>query len=95
MLLTEPNDIFLNYALGLELARNVETFSDAEMQFTKVLNLDENYIAALYQLGKLYESHKKNETALSCYRNGLEKAKILKDNRAINEFGEAIFILED
>ncbi len=95
MLLTEPNDIFLNYALGLELVRKPEAFTEAENQFKKVLYLNANYIAALYQLGKLYESLQKNEEALSCFRNGLEKAKALKDNKAINEFGEAIFMLEE
>lgn len=95
MLGAEPNDVFLNYALALELTGNEATYLEAEIQFKKVLTLNENYIAALFQLGKLYESHKKNEEALSCFRMGLEKAKILKDNKAVNEFGEAIFMLEE
>lgn len=93
MLEREPNDLFVNYALGMEYAAD-NRLNDAEAQFKKVLGLDNQYIAAYYQLGKLHEAA--NPTgALSYYKNGLEKARLKKDNKAINEFGEAIFMLED
>lgn len=94
MLKSEPNDLFLNYALGTEYA-SVSNFILAEKQFNKVIRLDENYIAAYYQMGKLFEVQSKNKEALSYYSTGLEKARIKKDNKAINEFGEAIFMLEE
>ncbi len=90
----EPNDVFLNYTLGLE--HNAElNLVDAETQFKKVIELDKNYIAAYYQLGKLFESQLKNEDALIYFKLGLEKAKELKNNKSANEFEEAIFLLED
>jgi len=90
----EPADLFLNYALGLEYVAQSD-FIAAESQLKKVIALDENYIAAYYQLGKLFESQLKNPEAIGYYTTGLEKAKVKKDHKAINEFGEAIFMLED
>lgn len=94
MLEKEPDDLFLNYALGTEYVGELD-LGQAEFQFKKVLKLDPEYIAAYYQLGKLFESVLKNTEALEFYRLGLEKAKLGKNNKAINEFGEAIFMLED
>lgn len=94
MLKSEPEDLFLNYALGIEYL-TVSRFTESEVQFKKVLTLDVNYIAAYYQLGKLLEAQTKTQEALEHYHSGLEKAKLKKDNKAINEFGEAIFMLED
>lgn len=90
----EPNDLFLNYALGLEYVAELN-LADAERQLKHVLTLDINYIPAYYQLGKLFESQTKNTEAILFFKEGLEKAKDQKNNKAINEFGEAIFMLED
>lgn len=94
MLEKEPDDLFLNYALGTEYVGELDV-EQAEFQFKKVIGMDANYIAAYYQLGKLFESQLKNAEALEFFKAGLEKAKALKNNKAINEFGEAIFMLEE
>lgn len=94
MLSKEPDDVFLNYALGIEYIGELDVVH-SEIQFKKVLEMNADYIAAYYQLGKLFESQLKNTEALLYYKLGLEKAKVQKNNKAINEFGEAIFMLED
>lgn len=91
----EPEDVFLNYALGIEYMSHPETHSGALSQFKKVLELDPEYLAVYYQLGKLCEDMGQNAEAIDYYRLGLEKAKTQKNNKAINEFGEALFMLED
>lgn len=93
LLKSDGNDLFLNYALGIEYT-SIGNYMEAETQFKKVLALDENYIAGYYQMGKLLEVLDKNEAALGYFQIGLEKAKLKKDNKAVNEFGEAIFMLE-
>ncbi len=94
MLELEPNDLFLNYSLGLEnLAQS--NINEAEFQFKKALDLNPDYIPAYYQLGKLFELKKNRKQAILFFKNGLEKARLAKDFKAINEFGEAIFLLED
>lgn len=95
MLEKEPEDQFLNFALGLEFANDVATVEEAEQQFKQVLARDRDYIPAYYQLGKLYESTLKPSEALEIYLLGLKKAKEQKNNKAVNEFSEAIFLLED
>jgi Tfp pilus assembly protein PilF len=90
----EPEDIFLNFTLGLEYVAELNV-TEAENQFKLVLKINPDYIPAYYQLGKLFESQLKNPEALSFYKTGLEKAKEQKNNKAVNEFGEAIFMLED
>ena len=94
MLGSDPGDLFMNYALAVEYMADHRE-ADAEAQFKKVLALEPDYIAAYYQLGKLYESQGNIQEALSFFRTGLEKARLKKDNKAINEFGEAVFMLED
>lgn len=92
---SEPEDVFVNYALGMEYAINPTSYHLAEHQFNKVLALNPDYIAVYYQLGKLFEQQSKTSEALSAYKTGLEKARQQKNNKAINEFGEAVFMLED
>lgn len=94
MLKSENEDVFLNYALGIEYVTALN-FTAAYQQFTKVIGLNSGYVAAYYQLGKLLETQAKKEEAIQYYRLGLEKAQHKKDNKAVNEFSEAIFMLED
>jgi Tfp pilus assembly protein PilF len=93
MLKNEPSDLFLNYALGIEYVSKFN-FVNAEIQFKKTLEIDKNHIPSYYQLGKLFEMQQKNQEALDYFYSGLKKAKEQKNNKAINEFGEAIFLLE-
>ena len=95
LLIEEPNDIFLHYALGLEYAKAAEQYALAEAQFLQVLLRDENYVAAHYQLGQLYELWQRAQEALAHYKAGQTKAKALGNRKAANEFEEAIFLLED
>lgn len=94
LLSKEPNDVFLTYALGIEYLAELD-LSDAEEYFKKTLALNADYIPAYYQLGKLYESQVKNAEALQFFKEGLTKAMSQKNSKAINEFNEAIFMLED
>lgn len=95
MLAQEPEDEFLNYALGLEYANDSSSYALAEAQFLKVLTNNVNYIAAYYQLGQLYAAMNNKEKALNTLQQGLQAAKLQKNNKAINEINEAIFLLED
>ncbi len=94
MLEKEPADIFLNYSLSLEYL-SIQEFTKAEAGLKKVIEIQSDYIPAFYQMGKLKEEIVLNAEALDYYRKGLELARSQKNNKAINEFGEAIFILED
>ena len=93
LLENEPNDIFLNYVLGIELVAELD-LTDAEKQFKKVITIDKNYIPAYYQLGKLFESQLKKEQALVYFKEGLKIAKEQNNSKTIHEFEEVIEALE-
>lgn len=87
-----PNDVFLNYALGLEW--NVSGhYKQAEQQFIKVLELDAQYHAAHFQLGQMYELQHQNSKAAWHYTSGIAVAKHLGHNKAAREYETALNML--
>ena len=70
MLLQEPNDEFLQYAIAMEY------FSASEIQkaieiLEKILSHNKNYLAAYYQLGKCFEAQNKITEAKNIYEQGI------------------------
>ena len=94
MLKTEPNDSFLNYALALEDAKANDVAKAIEL-IENLLSKDENYLGAYYQLGKYYEQIQDIPKAISIYTKGTEVAKKIKNNKALGELNEALWMLED
>ena len=94
MLETEPDDLFLNYSLGIEYLSN-QLHQEAIIQFKKSLSINPDYFTAHYQLGKLFEQINVPNSAIHHYKLGLAIATKLKHNKAINEFNEALFLIED
>ena len=94
LLQNEPEDVFLNYVLGIEYAA-INKLTEAKDQFITVINLDPQYIAAYYQIGKVFEKENDKEAALNYYRTGALNAKEQNNNKPLAEFEEAIFLLED
>lgn len=94
MLKGEPQDIFLNYSLGLEYFADL-SMQMAEESFKRTLELQNDYVPAYYQLGKLYEVQQKIPEAIAVFKKGLFFAQQQKNSKAVNEFNEAIFMLED
>jgi tetratricopeptide (TPR) repeat protein len=94
MLLKEPNDVFLNYALAMEHL-SAEEFKEAELQLRKVLDINPSYLPCYYQLGQVNEKLNNNGIALTFYKQGVELAKSQNNNKALGELNEAIWMLED
>lgn len=89
----DPSDPFLHYALALEyipLSRNAEAIVVLE----DLLKNSPDYLAAYYQLGKLYEKQLRNEEALKTYSNGIAIAKSQKDLHTLSELQGAIDLLD-
>jgi tetratricopeptide (TPR) repeat protein len=94
MLMQEPNDEFLQYAI------TVEYFSAGEIQkaiegLEKLLSNNKNYLAAYYQLGKCYEAKTENKKAIEIYKKGIEVALQQNKIKTLGELREALFLLED
>lgn len=80
----EPNDPFLKYALATEYVRlNNE---DLALKFyLDLLTNHEDYVGTYYHLGKLYEGLNQKEEALKTYEKGIQVARKIKDQHALNE----------
>jgi tetratricopeptide (TPR) repeat protein len=86
------NDSILKYALALEYVKVKENYT-AKDCFLKLIKEDENYIASYYQLGKLYESLNEVVKAMRIYKNGIEIAKKIKDEKTLLELQKAYNML--
>lgn len=94
MLVNEPNDVFLNYALAMEFVSSNE-LKQADEQLKKVLSIKTDYLPCFYQLGQLNEQLGNNDIALTFYKQGVDLAKSQNNNKALGELNEAIWMLED
>ncbi|MGZ3885151.1 MAG: tetratricopeptide repeat protein [Bacteroidia bacterium] len=94
MLKQEPADVFLNYALAVEL-QSEQQLEEAQQQFLRTMKLDADYLPCYYQLGQTLEKMEKQSEALEMYKKGLDLAKRQKNQKAVNEISEAIWMLEE
>jgi tetratricopeptide (TPR) repeat protein len=90
----EQNDVFLNYALALEL-ESLGDLNEAEHQLEKVLKMDPEYLACYYRLGQVNEKLKRTEEAITFYKQGLELAKKQGNAKTAGEINVALMLLED
>lgn len=94
MLLQEPNDRFLQYAIAIEY------FSSGQVQkaigiLNEIIDQDPDYLAVYYQLGKCYEATERIEDAITVYNKGILVAQKLGKQKTLGELREALFLLED
>lgn len=94
MLIQEPEDSFLNYALALEYAKTANLKKAIEL-IENVLKRDENYLGAYFQLGKFYEQIGDFQKAAIIYNKGILIAQKKKDNKTLAELSEALIMIED
>jgi tetratricopeptide (TPR) repeat protein len=94
MLQKDPEDNFLNYALALEYSRQSEVTKAIRIIET-ILDKDENYLAAYYQLGRMYEQEAMVDKAIDIYKKGIDIAKKTNNLKTLGELTEALMILEE
>jgi tetratricopeptide (TPR) repeat protein len=88
-----PQDTFVVYAIGMEYL-GLNQFADAEQCFKDCLELDSNYISAYYQLGLLFQRSENDVQALLYLRKGLDLAKLVSNQKTLNEFKSLIEEIE-
>lgn len=92
MLLKDPKDPFLNYALAIEnskIGREDKTLAIYET----LLQDHPNYIGTYYHFGKLLEKIGDMEKAEKIYNLGIEKARSMKEFHALSELQSALNLL--
>jgi tetratricopeptide (TPR) repeat protein len=93
MLEDDPKDIFILYALGMELKNGNNVISAIEY-LELVYQLDPTYLGVYYQLGKLYESLDQPENALAIFKEGIQRAAVVQDLHTLAELKNAKTNLE-
>lgn len=94
MLVTNPDDPFLQYASALEYRKIGDTSKAIEL-LESLQSKNADYLGTYYQLGKLYEDSGESEKALAVYREGRDVAKKQSDQKTLGELSEALMLLED
>lgn len=94
MLKNEPDDSFLNYALALEYAK-VNDIKKAIELIEGVLERDQTYLGAYYQLGKYYEMTEQIPKAIATYKKGILIAQQQNNKKAQGELNEALWMLDE
>lgn len=94
MLKEEPRDVFLHYAIALEL-KALHDLPAAMMQFYELLDIDPGNIPGHYQMALVFDELGRCGDALGIARKGLELASDQRDLKAMAELRELIQRLQD
>lgn len=89
LLALEPDDVFLNFALAMELSKQGRT-DDACRQFRRVLDLDPRYPAAYFQWAKVLLAAHRHAEARDVLARGIETAQRTGDQHAAAEMRELL-----
>lgn len=89
----QPNDSFSKFALALELKKMGDSNKTLAL-FKSIESTDPNYVGVYYHLGKLYEELEQNNSAIQCYKRGINVATKLADTHAKAELQGALMNLE-
>lgn len=79
-----PNDPFLKYALATE---NLKTGNKEEAlsRFEQLIQEHPDYVGTYYHLGKLLESLNRPDDAKKIYEQGMEVARMKRNQHALSE----------
>ena len=88
MLLKEPNDPFLRYAMAMEHI-GLEQLQEALDLLDALRRSDPDYHATYYHLAKLYEKTDQRDAAIAAYEQGLEVCKRKGEDFALRELRSA------
>jgi tetratricopeptide (TPR) repeat protein len=84
LLQTDPDDVFLNYALAVACVAEGDLAAGLE-RFDRVVELDPAYVAAYFQKGQALAAARQTEAARHVLRRGIEVARNTGDAHAAAE----------
>lgn len=87
MLSENPDDVFLRYALAMELA-NEREFDGCQKLFGELMRENPPYVPAFFMAGQNYAAQGNVNTAREVLRNGIEAARQQGDHHAAAEMSE-------
>ena len=84
MIAAEPNDVFLHYSLGMELAAGGKP-DKAVKEFENCIRLDDGYLAAYVEAGKVLRTAGRLEGARTMFSSAMELA-VLKGESHVRDY---------
>ena len=92
MLKSEPDDVFLNYALGKSFIEEGR-IDDGLAQFRKTIALDADHVASYFQMAQVLASEGETEDARKIVTQGIGVARKVGDSHAEREMNEFLEML--
>jgi len=92
MLAKDPDDLFLNFALAMEHAKDHST-EQAVRQFDRVLEIDPNHVPAYLQKAHTLIDAGQPDEARQTLTAGIAAAKAIGDNHAADEMSGLLKML--
>lgn len=92
MLESEPDDVFLNFGLAVEYAKQGQV-DEALAQFDRLHQIDANYVPAYFQRGNILLAHGRTEDAKAALMEGIRVAQRTGDLHAAGEMQEVLATL--
>lgn len=89
MLAKEPDDVFLNFSLAMELAKTERT-DECLARFNRVIELDSDYVAAYFHKGKTLLKLRRLEEARAALQAGVATACRLGDHHAKDQMEQLL-----
>ncbi|HVP12371.1 MAG TPA: tetratricopeptide repeat protein [Phycisphaerae bacterium] len=89
MLAKEPDDLFLNFSLAMELAKT-EQHEACLAQFARVLELNPDYVAAHFHKGKTLLKMRRMEEAKAALQEGIAAAGRCGDHHAESQMKQLL-----
>ncbi|MCK6456200.1 MAG: tetratricopeptide repeat protein [Phycisphaerae bacterium] len=92
LLASEPDDVFLNFALAMELAK-AEKRDDAVAQFDRVITLDPDYTAAYHHKARTLIAAGRADDARQTLVTGIARAQAIGNAHAAGEMSDLLATL--
>jgi Flp pilus assembly protein TadD len=93
MLASNPDDVFLNFALAMEQVKSGQS-EQALAGFQRVTELDPNYVPAYTQLSNTLIALARKDEARAVLARGVEAATRTGDSHAAGKMRDALKLLE-
>lgn len=92
MLTDEPRDVFLNFSLAMEYA-HAGRQEEAAGQFSRVAELDADYIAAYPQWANILMALDRKDAAKEVLTKGIAAAQRVNDKHAVEQMSKTLQML--
>ena len=93
MLQADPNDVFLNFSLAMEFAKEGQA-DEAVRQFARVTELDPNHVSAYYQQANALVGLDRDTDARQVLERGVEAARRAGDGHMVDKMSQMLGLLK-